>query len=464
MSYLWEQTVFSLCMAANAVADIQAQPTEQDNGEADLSAYMDIALNGGNLKEASTKGAFKEYEGDDWPGFFATEKDNLPGRDWTIAWGPCVYVANPKTDDNAFSGYATNSMYVAYSPSNNAYVVAIAGTNPKNVYDWTQEDFEVSARLTVQWGEGSSPPIPLPYEKQEHDPYDSAIPQISAATAFGISNLLTKMQSPDNGSGLNLKEFLDGIDPATKANSKLVFTGHSLGGALAPSLAYFLYPDAQSEWDQIEIYPFAGATPGNAAWVNIFAKTYGQVLDCVNIHDVVPRGWNQMRTVVSDKRSGKYGEYYDSIFGPLNTGTFDTGVGPVIARMLNSFINKPDGVDYENIPHITFGAPTFEDNWGTYLWDKSKDKQGYTLKTNPTWSKWPVPTRSQPITPTNPQYDSTLPTALGQIGNLIGATHISQYHSGLDVLPVQLLPEVPAEYRLSWDAIVEWIKKHILNE
>src|SRR5688572_22488944 len=47
---------------------------------------------------------------------------DLIGTDWSVVWGPVVSQASG-------SRYADNAMFVAHSPSQNAYVVAIAGTN-----------------------------------------------------------------------------------------------------------------------------------------------------------------------------------------------------------------------------------------------------------------------------------------------------------------------------------------------
>jgi hypothetical protein len=66
---------------------------------------------------------------------------------WTIVWGPVIYGHDPK------SQVWDNIMYVAkgenLTTNNPQYVVAIAATNPKSVFDWLQED--VNTHNMVPW-------------------------------------------------------------------------------------------------------------------------------------------------------------------------------------------------------------------------------------------------------------------------------------------------------------------------
>ncbi|MEI9928175.1 MAG: hypothetical protein WDN44_11360 [Sphingomonas sp.] len=84
------------------------------------------------------------------------------------------------------------------------------------------------------------------------------------------------MQDPRTG--VTLKAYLDSVaDPA----ETLIFTGHSLGGALAPTLALLLYPAPPASptanvarWANIFILPTAGPTPGTQAIADLFAAAY----------------------------------------------------------------------------------------------------------------------------------------------------------------------------------------------
>jgi hypothetical protein len=198
---------------------------------------------------------------------------------WAIVWGPRVY------DFPIISkGHSNNAMLVVQNTDNpNMYAVAIAGTDPKSWSDWLLEDLWVWD--TRPWYYGNPPA--------------SLNPQISAATAVGLSTLQTI--APVSGTpaqGLALREFLGSIMNDTSEDVSIYVTGHSLGGALAPSVACWLN-DTKSAWDEkdqstIHAYAFAGATPGNAdfaTWMN--SQFQGdQLVRVSNTLDMVPHAWN----------------------------------------------------------------------------------------------------------------------------------------------------------------------------
>lgn len=440
MSYSWEQTVFSLCMAANAVADIKA--CKKETGDTtELTDYMSIALKGGDLANASQDGAFRNWNGGYWKGFFPEQNVILDGGDWTVVWGPSVYVEHAAGTIHPLGGLATNSMYVAYSKARAAYVVAIAGTNPANISDWKEEDLNVDEHTTSTW------PPEMPFTPKDHKPYPNSDALVSGSTAFGISNLLCQIK--DKATGKSIKEFLDAV---ANKNDKIVFTGHSLGGALAPSLAFYLYPSKETPWSSVEIYPYAGATPGNQTWLDAFRATYPDVMDHMNIHDVVPHGWNQIDQIISDRKTAltdngdgiaKGEEYYDSIFGVIKASSLtNPGVGEEMHDMVAYFKNRPNGVDYANIPHDKHGSVDFSSNWGTFSWNHPVGPIGYVVNVDPQWIEWPEFTLGNPLTNDNPPGASG---SLSQLGNLIYATHIHQYFKFMGVTPVQLLPGVKKE-------------------
>ncbi|MEN2978400.1 triacylglycerol lipase [Tistrella bauzanensis] len=426
MAYDINQTVFMLSLASNAVAGIKATTSGYNT---ELVDYMAAGLNGGTLQDLSSTGAFAAYQGPAWTGFFAKTNAELAGGDWQVVWGPCVWVAPLKAGAKLLSLYATNSMYVAWSPSLATYVVAIAATNAANLMDWIDEDFDVYAHDTATW------PPQIPFTVTRHDVLPATTPQISAGTATGISALLS-MTDPVQGS---LKSFL-----ASKADggSTLWFTGHSLAGALSPTLAFYLYPDpATSGWGAINLFPSAGATPGNQAWLDLFTAGYPDATDYVNLHDVVPRAWNMLPSVIGDKDAAGN---YPSIFGMLGSGTIS--VGYTVSSLVHYMERRIKDITYANIPHQTFGAADFSSNWGLFTYTETTDAQGYTLKTDPVWSPWPAFTDANPVTAQNPPQPGKA-TVLGQIGRLILATHIDQYSKELGVSAPQLLPGVPADWK-----------------
>jgi hypothetical protein len=92
---------------------------------------------------------------------------------------------------------------------------------------------------------------------------------------------------------------------ADASTSTLIFTGHSLGGALSPTLALALKEQGLNlkDWKAVYVYPTAGPTAGNATFATYFSQTFPQSAtgsqpwqvwnaDLANSLDIVPRAWN----------------------------------------------------------------------------------------------------------------------------------------------------------------------------
>ena len=194
--------------------------------------------------------------------------------DWKVVWGPAIYTLE-------FGKLQDNMMFVVRQLSSKKpnYIVGIRGTNAAAFLDWVEEDFDVLEK--VDWYTAGNPA--------------SGTPKISKATDIGFKALLTKMTSPLDGS--DITTFLTQIAETTEIN--INFTGHSLAGALAPTLALW-FKQSQvkgSGWDPdsnatITTTPFAGATAGNTAFAAYSHKVLGSACDRIhNLNDVVPHGW-----------------------------------------------------------------------------------------------------------------------------------------------------------------------------
>ncbi len=195
------------------------------------------------------------------------------GTSWQLVWGPIIF-QEPASDvaDNAMVVYQGTS---AEGPM---YVVGIAATNAGSRFDQDQEDRNVGTTV----------------------PFDRNGAWIAAGTSLGVRNLKA-MTDPAGGS---LQSFLES---QAAANATLIFAGHSLGGALSPTLALDLVVNhglARTKWKDVFVYPSAGPTPGNQAFRDLFADTFAQQpaaepwnawnMDVVNSLDMVPRAWNQL--------------------------------------------------------------------------------------------------------------------------------------------------------------------------
>ena len=212
---------------------------------------------------------------------------------WSTVWGPVVFESAPSA-----TAYADNVMYVAANADQSVYLVGIAGTNPKSSYDIHQEDLDV--RHTTTWTSAfpSLPAYGVPSGV-------SGTPYLSGGTALGVQNLLAMA---DGTTDQTLLQFLDGL--STTSGSTLIFCGHSLGGALAPTLALAFFnpsggPLTLSSWDAVYLYPTAGPTPGNEALTSFIATVFptgkpgAQPYQVWNANvwnsiDVVPHAWNTM--------------------------------------------------------------------------------------------------------------------------------------------------------------------------
>lgn len=241
---------------------------------------------------------------------------NLIGN-WSLVWGPVVW-------QNSGSQVADNVMMAAQNADTKDIVVAIAGTNPNSAFDRGTEDLGVGATV----------------------PFDAATNAwISQGASDGITNL-EGMTDPT--SSLSLVDWLNGVG---STGGNLIFAGHSLGGALAPTLALDLVFNQQisrSNYSNVYVYPTAGPSPGNQAFSDLFAKTFPAVSgskiwdgwnqNVTNSFDAVPHGWTGLTSL-------------PSLYPPINNGQPLTCIGFVVTKELEPALN---GNVYANLPSVQF--------------------------------------------------------------------------------------------------------------
>ncbi len=189
------------------------------------------------------------------PGYLTD--DPLTNGDWSITW-----IAEDVPDP-------VNFLYIAQSKSTGAYAVAIRGTYPNP--------------FSPAYWEGANQDNPIgPMQPWPGAPGAN----VSGGTWAGFQNLLTL----SNGT----TSFAQAV-AALPDGAKLYVTGHSLGGTLTPVIALWLAEMGRGF--DITACPFAGMTPGNAAFAALFGPgtaLAGRVTRYNNTLDTVPYGWDRV--------------------------------------------------------------------------------------------------------------------------------------------------------------------------
>lgn len=276
------------------------------------------------------------------------------GSDWTVVWGPSTVVIAPSSVNwqaGIATFTATNSAYMVRSQSQNRYVLAIAGTNPSSWFDWIFEDLFLLPGITWQsalqaWGQSGVPATAT----------SPSMPNLTTGTFVGITNVLG-LQDPNTQA--TLTSFLRGL--SIGAGDTLTVTGHSLGGALSPTLALALIdplgPLSSLPKGQVLAYPTAGPTPGNT----VFAERYLEFLpasvaqhgwqtwnaDLWNTYDLVPRAWG-VDTLLALPAFYALSEEYG--FADIARLSLVAGAGAEYSRSFAATAGTPGRLNTASIP------------------------------------------------------------------------------------------------------------------
>lgn len=292
---------------------------------------------------------------------------------WDLVWGPAVFT--PKPDKNR---EAANAVFVAHCPdvkaadgseadlpSKNMYVVAIAATNMYDAYDWVKED--ASVNTVVEWHAFLNTPTTAGVRIDRHKNDEKAY--ISHATALGCYNILELMPSPawsGPNSGMSLGDYLKTV---TGGDPMIVFTGHSLAGALSPTLALWFNTEPQTQLagftGGVYAYPTAGATPGNRLFHDAYKAKFpphafgshtvntksGERHRNINArlwnhYDVVPHAWALLSHIDADDNWSPMLEQIPALYG---TPVLDSVLGDVGVASAAAIAS---GASYHTLPGV----------------------------------------------------------------------------------------------------------------
>ncbi|MDO8040336.1 hypothetical protein [Janthinobacterium sp. SUN137] len=267
------------------------------------------------------------------------------GDDWKIAWGPAVWRgADSRVMENAAAVFYNPEVTFEDGTTAASYVVAIAATNLISGYDWIVEDFTVSS--TVSWTHYN--PARQPATVVSHN---SLMPVISKGTATGVRHIAALTPTDPAHGQTSLSDFIAQLNGTAGAGARIIFTGHSLAGALAPTFALYLKEHgALSAFERIQVYPTAGASPGNKTFSNRFGQAFPrksageQPWQSWNVlihnqYDIVPHAWSlstllQLLTVYGNSDAEGGVKLPEQIYGVVLAALADSAASKTLYAAL----------------------------------------------------------------------------------------------------------------------------------
>lgn len=243
---------------------------------------------------------------------------------WKVVWGPYIYSKKcPAGDTHDTTKCVTDNTMVLFKKTGDFdapdYVLTIAGTNPASPFGWFIEDFNVAGM--IPWPDKASTKgdfsmflseLKNMKNIKEKCPDQSCI---SLGTAVGVSILLNQMGAEDDNLLIDfLRDSTDIIE-----SGEIAVAGHSLGGALSPSVALALH-DNMASWVgsrqmSISTYPTAGASPGNNLFKDYLRNTAKvEFKGKMSRKDIVPHAWeaDMLKKIPTIYAEAK-GEYLDTV-------------------------------------------------------------------------------------------------------------------------------------------------------
>jgi hypothetical protein len=207
----------------------------------------------------------------------------LPEKE--IVWGPAMHLPGSETPGGP-SRLSDALALIARDRNTGEYFVVFRGTNTISAAEWLFQDFMVQRQ--VPWRDIQAGPAP-----------EEALVSEGAARAVKMRLDLTP-EKAERGEGKNFPAALIDILENSRGPCVMHFTGHSLGGLLAPAMALWLvdYLDAAARPElaaklRLDVYGYAGPTAGNAAFAAYLESRVPALSRYVNPLDIAPRAWSE---------------------------------------------------------------------------------------------------------------------------------------------------------------------------
>lgn len=207
----------------------------------------------------------------------------LPSQE--IIWGPAVHQPRPDFPDSE-SKLTDALAFIVRDRDTGVFSVVFRGTNTVSATEWVLQDFMVKNQ--VPWLKVQAGPAPA-----------DALVSEGTATAVTLRRELRPGKG-EKGEGTSLEDELLGILEDSSARCSMRFTGHSLGGLLAPVMALWFVDrlddthreDLAAKLD-LEVYGYAAPTAGNGAFATYLESRLRMNRRYASPLDAAPMAWDE---------------------------------------------------------------------------------------------------------------------------------------------------------------------------
>jgi len=202
-----------------------------------------------------------------------------------IVWGPAVHQSAPELPGRA-AKLSDALVLVCRDRDSGEHNVVFRGTNTISPTEWLFQDFMVQKQVPwLKIQRGKAPEAAL----------------VSEGTAKAVA--LRRDLRPGAGAagrGKSLAEALVGILVGSEGPCAMRFTGHSLGGLLAPVMALWLLDflaaeglDELAAKLKLDVYGYAAPTAGNKAFSDYLESRLPDARRFANDLDIATLAWNE---------------------------------------------------------------------------------------------------------------------------------------------------------------------------